>query len=281
MSTTDTTHGAGASAHEAATAAPGDGGPPADALSGGGAGATPDAPSGGGAGVPPDAPAGGGAGVPPRSVAALVTAGVVVVGVVALVLVFGVARPPELPSLAEQPDPAPPASVAWTRWDEGFACVDTLAPEGTVAEVACDLQGEELLAWDADGIAMWVWGPREMVEILDPTTGEVVDTRPASGHLLDERPMDALRVRHEDGTLTATMRDTGAVLWEVDAHENYRLREGRVSPDGEWVAAFDSAGRLLVAPTDGSVEPRVWHETEEHWQAPVWEGTPLPEVAGD
>ncbi len=257
MSTTDTTHGAGTTGRGASTAAPGDGGPP------------------------PDAPSSGGAGVPPRSIAALVTAAALVVAVVALVLVFGVARPPELPSLAEQPDPAPPASIAWTRWDEGFTCVDVLAPDGTVTEVACDLQGEEILAWDADGIALWVWGPRERVEVLDPATGEIVDSRPARGQLLDERPMDALRVRHEDGILTAQLRDTGEVLWEVDAHENYRLREGRLSPDGEWVAVFDSAGRLLVAPTDGSVGPRVWHEDEEQWQAPVWEGTPLPEVAED
>jgi len=257
MSTTDTTHGAGASAHGTWTAAPGNGG------------------------TPPDAPSSGGAGIPPRSVAALIAAAVLVVGVVVLVLVLGVARPPALPTVAEQPDPAPPASVAWTRWQEGFACVDTLAPDGTVTEIACDLQGEEILAWDADGIALWVWGPREMVEILDPATGEVVDTRPASGQLLDERPMDALRVRHDDGRLTVQLRDTGEVLWEVDAHANYRVREGSLSPDGEWVAMFDSAGRLLVAPTDGSVEPRVWHEDDEQWQSPVWEGTPLPDVTAD
>lgn len=224
---------------------------------------------------------GRGAGVPPRSLVALILAAVLVVVVVALVLIFGVARPPELAAMADQPDPAPPASVAWTRWDDGFACVDTLTPDGMVAEVACELEGGQILAWDADGIALWVWGPREMIEVLDPATGEVVDTLAASGQRLDEGPMDALRVRHDDGTLTVHLRDTGEMLWEVDAHQNYRVRAGARSPDGDWVAMFDSAGRLLVVPADGSMAPRVWHETEEHWQAPVWEGSPLPQVPTD
>ena len=215
-------------------------------------------------------------GAPRRSIVALVAAAVLIAVAVALVLVFGVARPPQLPTLAEQPDPAPPASVTWSRWQEGFACVDTLAPDGTVTEVACDLSGDEVLAWDDEGIALWVWEPRERIELLDPATGEVTGTRPANGHRFDEGHTDDLRVRHADGTLTVRLADSGALLWEVEAHDNYRVHQGSVSPDGQWVAMFDSAGRLLLVPADGASEPRVWHDAEQQWQAPVWEGTPLP-----
>ena len=245
--------------------------------------------------TPPPPPAGGGGGPTggtpgpaadpgetpsssQRSLVALLAAAGLVVAVVALVLVFGVARPPALATLADEPEPELTASLAWSHWEQDGACVNVVAPSGEHREVGCGFDGEELVAWTDDGIAMLVWGPRDGVELIDPDTGEVVDTVAVTG-VAEEwfgREGDAVRSRTVDGTLTVTLREGDVELWRVDVPETYGVDDGFLSPDGEWVVLVDRAGRLLLVPADGSREPRVWHEVEESWVRPVWEGTPLP-----
>lgn len=214
-----------------------------------------------------------------RSTLALAAAGLLLVVVVGLVLLFGIARPPALPSLADQPDPAPPAAVAWNSFDrDDGPCLYVARPDGTTESLACNLEGE-VWAWDDDGIAVFAYGPRDQLEIIDPVTGEVVDRREVDDVDGSERPVPSpdgiISSRHSDGTLTVTRDDTRDVIWEVDAPEGYRVGQGAVSPDGVWVAMFDSAERLLLVPADGSTDPRVWAEDTTEWQIPLWEGTPL------
>ncbi len=215
---------------------------------------------------------------PQRSLIALLAAATLVAVVVVLVLVFGIARPPALLTLAEEPEPTLTSSIAWSQWEPDGACLHVLAPSGEARQVGCGYDGEELVAWTDDAIAMLVWGPREGLELIDPDTGEVVDTDAVAG--VSEEWFDhrggAVRSRTVDGTLTVTLRESDVELWRVDAPEAYRVNDGFLSPDGEWVVLVDRAGRLLLVPSDGSAEPRVWHEVEESWVRPVWEGTPLP-----
>ena len=215
---------------------------------------------------------------PQRSLVALLAAATLVVVVIALVLVFGIARPPALPTLAEEPEPSLTASLAWTQWDGdgGGSCVHVLTPSGEERQVGCFFDGEELVAWTDDGIAMAVWGPRHAVELIDPDTGEVVDRIDGEPEEYVGRGGDAVRSRTVDGTLTVTLREGDVELWRVDVPDTYDVNDGFLSPDGEWVVLVDRAGRLLLVPADGSREPRVWHEVEESWVRPVWEGTPLP-----
>jgi hypothetical protein len=245
---------------------------------------------------PPPAPGGGGGptggapapatepeGTSPsnqRSVVALLVAAGLVAVVIALVLVFGIARPPALATLAEEPEPALTASLAWSQWEEGGACLYVVAPSGEARQVDCGYDGEELVAWTDDGIAMLVWGPRDGLELIDPDTGEVVDTVRGESEAWFDREGGVVRTRTVDGTLTVTLRDSGVELWRVDAPENYGVNDGFLSPDGAWVVLVDGAGRLLLVPADGSSEPRIWHEVDQAWVRPVWEGTALPtEVA--
>jgi hypothetical protein len=205
----------------------------------------------------------------------LLAAAAVVVVTVGLVLLFGLARPPELTSLAEDPEPGLP-SVAWVHWDRE-SCLTVATAEGEMREVTCGLRGEEVLGWEAEGIALVVWGPNEQLELVDPVTGEVQDVRALERQVLEdlERGRDGgVATRQHDGVLT--VRLDGTVLWEVDAPEAYWLNPGSVSPDGRYVAAFDSADRLLLLDATGERAPRVWLEDVEGWQAPVWEGTPVP-----
>jgi hypothetical protein len=206
---------------------------------------------------------------------ALIAAAAVVVIAIGLVLAFGMARPPELASLAEEPEPALDAAVAWVRWDRE-ACLYVATPDAATREVVCGLRGEEVLGWEADGIGMLGWEPSEAIEVIDPDTGEVVDVRPSTGEPWEERERgwDRIDSRQHDGVLT--VRLAGTVLWEVEAPEAYWVNPGALSPDGRFVVAFDSADRLLLFDATGERAPRVWLEDVEGWQAPVWQGTPLP-----
>ena len=211
-----------------------------------------------------------------RSMAALLAAALLLVAVVVLVLVFGIARPPALPSLVDQPDPAPPAAVAWTSFDrDDGPCLHVARPDGATETLDCNLDGE-VWAWDDDGIAVLIYAARDELEIIDPTSGELIDRREVDDDQRSELPpRGTVSSRHRGGTLTVTRDDTRDVLWEIDAPEGYRVGPGVVSPDGAWVAMFDSAERLLLVPADGSAEPRVWAEDTTEWNTPIWEGTPL------
>ncbi len=226
-------------------------------------------------------------GLPPRGLLTLIGAGVALVATVVLVLVFGVARPPALTALADDPTPPPPGGVAWTSWDDDEQCLRVVAPDGSTRELRCVRDGGgEILAWDGDGIVLVDHGPAQELIVIDPVTGEVVERRSAGDPdpLEDRQPRrlgaGGVDSRYEDGVLTVRNVEDDVVLWEVEAPENYRIDQGAISPDGDWVVLLDGVGRLLLVPADGSAAPRVWAETGSSWQVPVWEGTPVDERAG-
>lgn len=210
-----------------------------------------------------------------RSWPALLAAGVILVAVVAVVMVFGVARPPALPTIGEQPSPAPSASLAWSTWTEEGDCLQVIEPDGRDREVGCPGRGEELLAWDDDGMVLRSYDDVMQIVWIDPVSGDERDRQDAPEDLRPSSAGNDVVARTEDGTLTVRLREDDTILWEVDAHEGYRINQGVTSPDGRFVALVDEAGRLLVVPTDGQQPPRVWHEDVSPWITPVWEGTPL------
>ncbi|MCA1782295.1 MAG: hypothetical protein LC679_09025, partial [Intrasporangiaceae bacterium] len=113
-----------------------------------------------------------------RSTIALVAAALLLVVVVVLVLVFGIARPPALPNLTDQPDPAPSAAVAWTSYDgDDGACLYVARTDGTTEPLECNNLDGQVWAWDDDGIAVFIYGPRDALQIIDPATGEIVERR--------------------------------------------------------------------------------------------------------
>ncbi len=221
---------------------------------------------------------------PDRSVAALAAAGGLVVAVVVLVLLFGIARPPALAQLSEAPFPDLASGVAWNAWEQADGdrdvgqCLFVARPDGTQEQLSCDRLGAEVIAWDEQGVAQRSWDMPEEIVWYDPSTGDEV-RRETVDDGRDLGPPRDVRIssRHEDGEFVVRREDTEAVLWSTSAPENYGINVGAISPGGEWVAMFDSAGRLLVLPADGSLEPRIWVEDAPGWEVPVWEGTPLPD----
>jgi hypothetical protein len=207
-----------------------------------------------------------------RSLPLLIGAGVLVLLVVGGVLLFGIVRPPELPSLAEVPDPAPTSSVAYLTEQAERTCIRVAQPDGTTVGPWCDRMGGELVGWDEDGLLLRRWDGVETVRILDPTTGEVVGRAPDRAW---REPYDTAVVWTErrDGELIVRLDEDDTELWRVESPEPYEIRSSARSADDAWVAMVDSADRLLVVPADGSVGPRVWTTDVSSWNWPVWEGT--------
>ncbi len=207
-----------------------------------------------------------------RRVVSLVAAAAVVVGVFAVVLAFGVARPPALASVSES-TAGPSAGVAWTAWSERGTCVNVAEPDGTVRELYCDDRGGDVISWTSDGIHVRSWtSVGELELVIDPVDGRVVSRRN-----VEDPPTfpegEYVRSTHRDGVLVVTLEMSDTVVWEVEAPEAYRVDQGRRSPDGDWVAMSDSARRLLVVPADGSAEPLVWIDDFDTWQMIVWQDT--------
>lgn len=218
-------------------------------------------------------------GAPTRraSVPLLVAAGAIVVGVVGLVLLFGIARPPTLDTVADSPDPAPPAQVAWMSSEPGRdTCLHIAEVGGGSREVTCDLEDGELIAWDEEGIVLRPSAIREALRWIDPVTGERVERRELDPDQQVDRQGDAVSSRTRDGQVQVVFEPSGEVIWETDAPESYHLYGGSISADGDWVAVTDAADRLLLLATDGRVPPRQWSSAKGATWSTVWEGTPLP-----
>jgi hypothetical protein len=220
----------------------------------------------------PPAPTDPGRGHPDRSVPLLIAAAVLVLAVVGAVLLFGVQRPPALDSLADVPDPAPSASVAYLVEQPDRACVQLARPDGTTTGPWCDRGGGELVGWTDEGLLLRHWDGSETVRILDPETGEVVGrARDRAWSEPYDRPI--IWSEHRDGELIVRLDEDDTELWRIEVSDRYEIRASAVSPDDAWIAMVDSADRLLVVPVDGSAPPRVWTTDVASWQWPVWEGT--------
>jgi hypothetical protein len=223
-----------------------------------------------------------------RSVPLLIAAAGTVVAVVAAVLVFGVDRPPPVEPLSAEPAFAPPAAITWTAWMGSETCLFVAEPQGEVREVVCDdLLGDDVIGWSAEGILVRDHTRlEETIAAIDPDTGDrsTIDSRTR----LDPDTEDALgsdtrvRTEREDGTLRVFVGEYRAdlddpeehsPLWEVEAPASYDVVRATTAPGGRVVAMTDNAGRLLVAPADGSSEPRLWTDEVDRYTRVIWQGT--------
>jgi dipeptidyl aminopeptidase/acylaminoacyl peptidase len=211
-----------------------------------------------------------------RTALALVVAGVVVVGTIVGIVVAGHVPLPAMPSLADAPDPSVPGTIAFARGDWEAACLATVpAGGGDVTSLRCSSRMPEALAWTIDGdLAVTMWdepspfdeGPQ--LTIVDPATGEDVDrplVREPVDWASDRRVRDedgarlvvvpngdgeiSLRVRLADGTTTDLAHLTGP--------RDYGIVSVQWSPDGAWVLAMDTRGRLFLVGADGTPGPRL------------------------
>lgn len=209
-----------------------------------------------------------------RPAIAIAGAAVVVVVTILMILVFGLVPVPSFPSLAEEPDPSVPGTVAFVRSDQEQQCLSIVpAGGGEITDLQCTTEwyGLEALAWTPDGAlaaAAYAGGAPE-VAVFDTTTGEEVD-RVAVG---DPDPVAAWqreRQERDDGSrlllsggvggeATLRVRDPDGSrrdLIHVEGPRDYRFTAAQWSPDGAWVLVADTRGRLLVVAAEGDPNPR-------------------------
>lgn len=212
-----------------------------------------------------------------RSIALLIAAGVAVVSTVIVVLVLGVARPPELALLG--PSERPERSIAVFVYRDRGQCLDVVTPDGQVREVRCGLDGVgPAIAWDGAGIVVLRFDRLgEVLETLDPFTGEVVTRETladgGSQDLTGRDGRDGWVSSERDGGLLIVRDADGRILWNVEAPESYRVEAGALDAATGRRALIDSAGRLLLLDLGAEV-PRVWVEDlGTSYAELIWEGT--------
>lgn len=205
----------------------------------------------------------------------LVAAALVAVVVVALVLVFGVARPPQLASIADDPAITPPARLATHGWEDGDHCVTVVELDGTTRRPWCSQDSAELVGWTERGVVLRTYGRSAELELtIDPDDGEVVASEHGRTDHLGRDRGDAVTSARPAGDDVLEVRTAeGTVLWRVEAPDSYQVSYGWRSPDGRTVALIDSADRLLLVPADGSRQPRVWAEDVPNRYEVAWEGS--------
>ena len=207
----------------------------------------------------------------------LVTAAVVAVVTLGIVLRFGLVEPPMLDPVDASTRPTVSLALVTYRDVERSQCLDVVTPDGAVRSVRCGLDGVgPLVGWDARGILVVRYLPMgERVEAIDPVTGAIttvpdVDPRDVSMRWSGEwfetdRAGETLILRDEGG----------AVLWRVEAPDNYRISSTALDAAAGRFALLDSVGRLLVL-APGATEPRVWvDDVGAEYGELVWEGTAL------
>lgn len=209
--------------------------------------------------------------------ALLAVAAAVAVVTLGLVLRFGLVPPPELDAVDVTTRPTRSLALLSFREAADGRCLDVVAPDGSVRQVRCGLDGTTLAGWDERGVLLLRFGPTgtrlTAVDPADGTTRELPDVD--AGTLPDGRGW----VDSERDGATLIVRDAdGTVLWRVDAPDNYRVTAVATDPASGTVALLDAAGRVLVLPA-GASAPSVWVADVDNDVAElVWEGTP---VAGD
>lgn len=206
-----------------------------------------------------------------QSILWLGAAGIVVVIVVAVVLVFGTTTAPEFPSLYDAGAPTIEGTLAFVEYgpDE---CVHVLdVASGESGEVYCE-DWLVLEGWDSDGHLRIHSGNGRgaYVSVVDPATGEVLEW----GGLVDTYmppppPPHLLRARSDDGHVTLVYDGAGGetTLIDVEGPRDYAFWEYGITADETYAWVCDSEERILVVALDGSSGP--WVAAEGVGQ-PMW-----------
>jgi hypothetical protein len=124
------------------------------------------------------------------------------------------------------------------------------------------------IIWSGEGIEMTTYLNQRTTRVLDPDTGELLETR-TGNDVEPPPPAESLVVDRSDSSELGVYDELGDELISLTAPENYWIEVALPSPDGRLVAIADSAGRLAVFARDDQV-PVLVAEDVRPWPYPVW-----------
>lgn len=225
-----------------------------------------------------------------RAAVGITVAVVVVTAAVVTVALVGYVPLPAMSSLADHPDPRIPGTVAYVHGDGDRACLAIVpAGGGDPFDLRCGLSTPEALAWTSDGdLAVWGWGGEGRYEVPGLTVVDAVTGEPRE-HVDGEAPLSWAadrRIRADGAQLLVDPSSDGtAELWlrqpegdevrllRLEGPRDYGIASAQWSPDGAWVLATDTRGRLFLVAADGDPGPRLLAELggrDAPWTLPAW-----------
>lgn len=201
-----------------------------------------------------------------RLIGAVVAATAVITAVVVIIAVSVV----PFPGFTELAAGTFSGSLAFVGEDN---CVH-VADLGSAAttELRCESEQNriERLEWTAQGIEATTYFNIPTTKVLDPGTGEVLETR--SGEEMPE-PVDRsggeLAVGWPEDGVIAIYDEQGDELLRLDAPERYRIESPMTSPDGDLIAFVDSVNRVAVFDRNGRGPYQVTDDASS-WPPITW-----------
>lgn len=173
------------------------------------------------------------------SIGAAIGVGIAVVAIIAAASV----PLPKLPPLApNQVD----GSLAFATDGNCIRVADL--SDASVRELHCVPERDWIssLYWSEEGVEVTVEGNRSTVTVLDPVTGEVLDTR--SNEFFEDHSIweqDLYIDRNSDGEIIIVGSDNHIYL-TLTGPERYNVHTVSGDPNGPAIAFIDSSGRLAV-----------------------------------
>lgn len=173
------------------------------------------------------------------SIGAAIGVGVVVVAIIAAASVPLPSLPPLAPNKVNN-------SLAFVTDGNCIRVADL--SDASVRELHCVPQQNWIsgLHWSGDGVEVTVEGARSTVTVLDPDTGEILDTR--SGEFFEDHLMwdqDLYIDMNADGEIII-VGENNQVLMTLKGPERYNVHMVSGDPNGPAIAFIDSSGRLGV-----------------------------------
>ncbi|MGC2241536.1 MAG: hypothetical protein WA726_11950 [Acidimicrobiia bacterium] len=197
-------------------------------------------------------------------------ASVVVIAAVVVIIILAVIP---LPEFANLPEGKLTGSLTFVDEDNCVLVADL--GKGTVTELRCEGENNyiEYLVWTEKGVEETTFQNRATTRVLDPVSGEVLETNTGDESYLDrssnEDPMDGLVTDQPESGVIVLLDSSGTELLRLEAPERYYITSAAHQPDGNLIAIADSSGRLGVFEPGGS-GPYLVADNVRPWPAPVW-----------
>lgn len=191
-----------------------------------------------------------------------------VVGVIALVVIVIAVSLVPLPVFEPLPAGTMTGSLAFVDEDNCLNVADL--DHATVGDLRCEPEQTwiDVITWTTRGLEITTHGNQPITRVIDPLTGEVLETR--TGADIAEPPVDLIGLsvdRPDEGAITI-YDEIGRVLLSLEGPDQYWIDSA--IPHSGLVAITDSQGRLAVFDRD-LLDPYLVAEKVRTWPYPVWE----------